>query len=143
MELTNNVKDIVLAAVADRLEPARKRANDIQEAAHEAGAAEIRKAFKRATAVLERETLAFKGWLAKNCKHVALKNPKDASVFDFSESRLASHVPGENARDAYDALRRAVTNRALRIASENPPRTAYAEVDKYLASIDPIKELGL
>lgn len=141
MELTNNTKDIVLEAVADRLEPAWKRAKEVQEAACKAGEEEIRTACVHAKAVLEREALAFKRWLAKNCKHVTLKNPND--FFEFSRYQLTSNVPGENARDAYDALRRNVTNRALRIASENPSKTAYAEVDRYLASIDPIKELGL
>ena len=66
----------------------------------------------------------------------------EASVFDFSTpDRFKLPFDSRRPREVFDAFRREVLQRALRVASEQPSRTAYATVDEYLAGIDAAKEL--
>lgn len=142
MEITNNVKEIIADAVDRKLAETRERANRIAEAARAAGREAKEKAEAHIRAVLKRETAEIRKWIAKNVKEVEVREDRWDSLLSFSSSCLRSKVKGEDARSRFDAYRHAVIHRALRVASENPSRTAYAEVDKFLAGINPAKECG-
>lgn len=142
MEITNNVKEIIVDAVDRKLAETRERADRVVAEAIEAGNAAKKKAEAHIREVLKREAAAIRKWIAKNVKEVEVREDRWDSLLSFSSSCLRSKVKGGDARSRFDAYRREVANRALRVASENPPRTAYAEVDKLLAGIDPAKECG-
>ena len=142
MQITNNVKDIIVDAVDRRLAETRERADRIAEEAIEAGNAAKKKAEAHIREVLKRETTEIRKWLAKNVEGVEVREDRWDSLLSFSSSCIRSKVKGEDARSRFDAYRHAVIHRALRVASENPSRTAYAEVDKFLAGINPAKECG-
>ena len=143
MEITNNVKEIIVDAVDRKLAETRERADRIVAEAIEAGNAAKKKAEAHIREVLKREAAEIRKWIAKNVKEVEVREDRWDSLLSFSSSCLRSKVKGEDARSRFDAYRHVVIYRALRVASENPSRTAYAEVDKYLASLDPFKELGI
>ncbi len=143
MEITNNVKGIIIDAVDRRLAETRDRANRIAEAARHAGLLAKNKAEAHIREVLKRETAEIRKWLARNVKEVEVREDRWDSLLSFSSSCLRSKVKGEDARRRFDAYHHAVIHRALRVASENPSRTAYAEVDKFLAGLNPAKECGL
>lgn len=140
MEITNNVKEIIVDAVDRKLAETRERADRIAAEAIEAGNAAEKKAEAHIREVLKRESAEIRKWLAKNVKEVEVREDRWDSLLSFSSSCLRSKVKGEDARSRFDAYRHAVIHRALRVASENPSRTAYAEVDKFLAGINPAKE---
>ena len=143
MEITNNVKEIIVDAVDRKLAETRDRANRVSAEAIEAGNAAKEKAEAHIRDVLKCETAEIRKWLAKNVKEVEVREDRWGSLLSFSSSCLRSKVKGEDARSRFDAYRHAVIHRALRVASENPSRTAYAEVDKFLAGINPAKECGI
>ena len=143
MEITNNVKEIIVDAVDRKLAETRERADRIAAEAIEAGNAAKKKAEAHIREALKRETAEIRKWIAKNVKEVEVREDRWDSLLSFSSSCIRSKVTGVDARSRFDAYRHAVINRALRVASENPPRTAYAEVDKLLAGINPAKEYGI
>lgn len=61
--------------------------------------------------------------------------------FDFC-SRLATNVV-RPAGISIDELRKDVIEKCKQIAVENGPKTAFGEIDKYLATVDPVKALKL
>ena len=109
----------------------------------EASNAAKKKAEAHIREVIKRESSEIRKWIAKNVKEVEAREDRWDSLLSFSSSCLRSKVKGEDARSRFDAYRHAVIHRALRVASENPSRTAYAEVDKLLAGINPAKECGI
>lgn len=143
MEITNNVKEIIVDAVDRKLAETCERADRVAAEAIEAGNKAKEKAEAHIREVLKRETAEIRKWIAKNVKEVKVREDRWDSLLSFSSSCIRSKVKGEDARSRFDAYRHSVVNRALRVASENPPRTAYAEVDKLLAGIDPAKECGI
>lgn len=143
MQITNNVKEIIVDAVDRRLAETRERADHVTEEARHAGVLAKNKAEAHISEVLKRETAEIRKWLAKNVKGVEVREDRWDSLLSFSSSCIRSKVQGGDARSLFDAYRHEVVNRALRVASENPSRTAYAEVDKFLAGIDPAKECGI
>ena len=143
MQITNNVKEIIVDAVDRRLAETRERADRIVAEAIEAGNKAKEKAEAHIREALKRETAEIRKWLAKNVKEVEVREDRWDSLLSFSSSCLRSKVKGEDVRSRFDAYRHAVIHRALRVASENPSRTAYAEVDKFLAGINPAKECGI
>ena len=142
MEITNNVKEIIVDAVDRKLAETRERADRIAGEARHAGVLAKNKAEAHIREVLKREAAEIRRWIAKNVKEVEVREDRWDSLLSFSSSCLRSKVKGEDARIRFDAYRHAVIHRALRVASENPSRTAYAEVDKFLAGINPAKECG-
>lgn len=143
MQITNNVKEIVVGTVDRRLAETRERADRVAAEAIEAGNAAKKKAEAHIREVLKRETAEIRKWLAKNVRAVEVHEERWNSLLSFSSSCLRSKVKGEDARSRFDAYRHEVIHRALRVASENPSRTAYAEVDKFLAGVNPAKECGI
>jgi len=143
MQITNNVKDIIVDAVDRRLAETRDRANRIAEEARHAGVLAKNKAEAHIREVLKRESAEIRKWLAKNVKGIEVREDRWDSLLSFSSSCIRSKVQGEDARRRFDDYRHEVIHRALRVASENPSRTAYAEVDKFLAGINPAKECGI
>lgn len=143
MEITNNVKEIIVDAVDRKLAETRERADRVTAEAIEAGNAAKKKAEAHIREAIDRYNAEIRKWIAKNVKEVEVREDRWDSLLSFSSSCLRSKVKGEDARSRFDAYRHTVINRALRVASENPPRTAYAEVDKLLAGIDPAKECGI
>ena len=143
MEITNNVKEIIVDAVDRKLAETRERADLIAAEAIEASNAAKKKAEAHIREVIKRESSEIRKWIAKNVKEVEAREDRWDSLLSFSSSCLRSKVKGEDARSRFDAYRHAVIHRALRVASENPSRTAYAEVDKLLAGINPAKECGI
>lgn len=142
MEITNNVKEIIVYAVDRKLAETRERADRVAAEAIEAGNAAKKKAEAHIREVLKRESSEIRKWISKNVKEVEVRENRWDSLLSFSSSCLRSKVKGEDARRRFDAYRHEVVNRALRVASENPSRTAYAEVDKLLAGLNPAKECG-
>ena len=142
MEITNNVKEIIVDAVDRKLAETRERADRVAAEASEAGNAAKEKAEAHVREALKRETAEIRKWIAKNVKEVEVREDRWDSLLRYSSNCLRSKVKGEDARSRFDAYRHEVINRALRVASENPSRTAYAEVDKFLAGINPAKECG-
>ena len=142
MQITNNVKEIIVDAVDRKLAETRERADRVVEEARHAGVLAKNKAEAHIREALKRETAEIRKWLAKNVKEVEVREDRWGSLLSFSSSCLRSKVKGDDARSRFDAYRHAVIHRALRVASENPSRTAYAEVDKFLAGINPAKECG-
>ena len=142
MEITNNVKEIIVDAVDRKLAETRERADRVTEEARHAGVLAKNKAEAHIREALKRESAEIRKWIAKNVKEVEVREDRWDSLLSFSSSCLRSKVKGEDARSRFDAYRHAVIHRALRVASENPSRTAYAEVDKLLAGINPTKECG-
>ena len=148
MEITNTIHDIIMGQVDNRLKPARVLAGKEEEALEHAEVVlrnELREKMREFAKEADRK---FRAWVAKRKDGKGIKvrayynDDSDASVFDFSSPdrfRLPfdSRRPGE----AFSAYRREVLQRALRIASENPPRTAYTAVDAYLGGIDAVAEL--
>ena len=66
------------------------------------------------------------------------------SAFDVeSNYALNAELPNPISREGYTRLRDEILEKVKQIAVENGPKTAFGEVDKYLASIDAVKELGL
>jgi hypothetical protein len=143
MQITNNVKEIIVDAVDRRLADTRERADHIAAVAMEIGCREGGKVEAHIREVLKRETAEIRKWIAKNCKFVFVREDCWDSLLSFSSRCLQSKVKGEDARRRFDDYRHEVIYRALRVASENPSRTAHAEVDKFLAGIDPAKECGI
>lgn len=142
MKITNIVKDIIVEHVDRKLAETRERADRIAAEAIEVGNAATKKAEAHIREVLKRETAEIRKWLAKNVGEVEVREARWDSLLSFSSSCLRSKVKGEDARRRFDDYRHEVIHRALRVASENPSRTAYAEVDKLLAGINPAKECG-
>lgn len=142
MEITNNVKDIIVFHVDRKLAETCERADRVAAEAIEAGNKAKEKAEAHIREVLKRETAEIRKWLAKNVKEVEVREDRWGSLLCYSSSCLCSKMKGKDARRRFDAYRLAVIHRALRVASENPSRTAYAEVDKFLAGINPAKECG-
>lgn len=148
MEITNTIHDIIMGQVDDRLGPARVLAEKTKEALQareNALRGELREKMRELAKEADRK---FRAWVAKRKDGKGIKvrayynDDADASVFDFSSPDrfklpFDSRQPGE----AFSAFRREILQRALRIASENPPRTAYTAVDEYLAGIDPVEAL--
>lgn len=143
MEITNNVKEIIVFHIDRKLAETRERADRVTEEARHAGVLAKNKAEAHIREVLKRDAAEIRKWLAKNVKEVEVREDRWDSLLCYSSSCLRSKVKGEDARSRFDAYRHEVIHRALRVASENPSRTAYAEVDKFLAGIDPAKECGL
>lgn len=143
MDITQTIHDIIEGQVDARLEPARalvvKERAELQakrSALYAELAGKMRELAKEADA-------KFRAWLDKRPGGKTIK-PRDyyrsSSVFDtMSAEHFATPFDGDP-REAFDALRRETLQRALRIASENPSRTAYVAVDTYLDEIDPAKE---
>lgn len=142
MQITNNVKEIIVDAVDRKLAETRERADHIAAVAMEIGCREEGKVEAHIRGVLKRETAEIRKWIAKNCKFVFVREDRWDSLLSFSSRCLQWKVKGDDARRRFDDYRHEVVNRALRVASENPSRTAYAEVDKFLAGINPAKECG-
>lgn len=142
MEITNNVKEIIVDAVDRKLAETRERADRIVEKARHAGVLAKNKAEAHIREAIDRYNAELRKWIAKNVKEVEVRENRWDSLLCYSSSCLCSKVKGEDARSRFDAYRHAVIHRALRVASENPSRTAYAEVDKFLAGINPAKECG-
>lgn len=142
MEITNNAKEIIVDAVDRKLAETRERADRIAAEAIEAGNKAKKKAEDHIREALKRETAEIRKWLAKNVREVEVREDRWDSLLCYSLSCLRSKVKGEDARRRFDDYRHEVIHRALRVASENPSRTAYAEVDKFLAGINPAKECG-
>lgn len=150
MDITNTIHDIIMGQVDDRLEPARVLA-DKTKGALQARENALREELRAKMQELAKEAdRKFRAWLAKrpaekraelrrrwagdNCAIdcvFSLENPEHF-VLPFDSRRP---------REVFDALRREVLQRALRVASEQPSRTAYAAVDEYLAGVDCVKEL--
>jgi hypothetical protein len=143
MQITNNVKDIIVDAVDRRLAETRERADRVTEEARHAGVLAENKAEAHIREVLKRESTEIRKWLAKNVKGIEVREDRWDSLLSFSSSCIRSKVQGEDARRRFDDYRHEVIHRALRVASENPSRTAYAEVDKFLAGINPARECGI
>lgn len=142
MEITNNVKEIIVDAVDRKLAETCERADRVTEEALHAGVLAKNKAEAHIREALKRESAEIRKWIAKNVEEVEVREDRWDSLLSFSSSCLRSKVKGDDARSRFDAYRHAVIHRALRVASENPSRTAYAEVDKFLAGINPAKECG-
>lgn len=142
MEITNNVKEIIVYAVDRRLAETRERADRIAAEAIEAGNAAKKKAEAHVREALKRETAEIRKWIAKNVKEVEVREDLWDLLLSLSSVCLRLKAKGGDARSRFDAYRHEVVNRALRVASENPSRTAYAEVDKLLAGLNPAKECG-
>lgn len=142
MEITNNVKEIIVDAVDRKLAETRGRADRIAEEAIEAGNAARKKAEAHIREVLKRETAEIRKWLAKNVLGIAVCENRYDHLLRYSSSCLETNMKGERAESRFREYRHEVVNRALRVASENPSRTAYAEVDRFLAGINPAKECG-
>ena len=149
MEITNTIHDIIMGQVDDRLEPARALADKEKEALRvreNALRGELREKMRELAKEADRK---FRAWVArrKDGKGIRLTRAEwdeqpDECVFSFRDpDRFALPFSSSKPGDAFGWFRREVLQRALRIASENPPRTAYAAVDEYLAGIDPVKEL--
>lgn len=143
MQITNNVKEIIVDAVDRRLAETRDRANRIAEEAREAGRKAKEKAEAHIREALKRETAEIRKWLARNVKEVAVCGNRYDQLLRYSSSCLETNVKGERAENRFREYRHEVIHRALRVASENPSRTAYAEVDKFLAGVNPAKECGI
>ena len=148
MEITNTIHDIIMGQVDDRLEPARVLADKEKEALEHAEVVlrnELREKMRELAKEADRK---FRAWVAKRKDGKEIKvrayynDDTDASVFDFSTPDRFK-LPFDSCRpgDEFGGFRREVLQRALRIASENPPRTAYAAVDEYLLGLDPVAEL--
>lgn len=142
MQITNNVKEIIVDAVDRRLAETRERADHVTAEALDAGCRAAAKAEAHIREALKRESAEIRKWLAKNVKGVFVREDRWDSLLSFSSSCIRSKVQGEDARRRFDDYRHEVIHRALRVASENPSRTAYAEVDRFLAGINPAKECG-
>ena len=147
MDITNTIHDIIMGQVDDRLEPARVIADKTKEAL-QARENALREELRAKMQELAKEAdRKFRAWLAKrpaekraelrrrwagdNCAIdcvFSLENPEHF-VLPFDSRRP---------REVFDALRREVLQRALRVASEHPSRTAYAAVDELLAGINPV-----
>ena len=143
MQITNNVKEIIVDAVDRKLAETRERADRAAAEAIEAGNKAKKKAEAHIREAIDRYNAELRKWIAKNVKEVEVREDRWDLLLCCSSSCLRSKVKGEDARSRFDAYRHAVIHRALRVASENPSRTAYAEVDKLLAGIDPAKECGI
>ena len=148
MEITNTIHDIIMGQVDDRLETARVLANKEKDALQHAEVAlrnELREKMRELAKEADRK---FRAWVAKRKDGKEIKARRcwgeddDRPVFDFSDpDRFALPFDSRRPGEAFSAFRREILQRALRIASENPPRTAYAAVDEYLAGIEPVAEL--
>lgn len=149
MEITNTIHDIIMGQVDDRLEPARVLADKEKEALRVRESAlrgELREKMRELAKEADRK---FRAWVAKrkDGKGIRLTRAEwderpDECMFNFRDpDRFALPFSSSKPGDAFGCFRREVLQRALRVASENPPRTAYAAVDEYLAGIDPVKEL--
>lgn len=148
MEITNTIHDIIMGQVDDRLEPARVLADKEKDALEHAEVAlrnELREKMREFAKEADRKCRA---WVAKRKDGKGIKvrayynDDADTSVFDFSSpDRFKLPFDSRRPGEAFSAFRREVLQRALRIASENPPRTAYTAVDEYLAGIDPVEAL--
>lgn len=149
MEITNTIHDIIMGQVDERLEPARvlaEKTKEVLQARESALRGELREKMREFAKEADRK---FRAWVAKRkdgkgirLTRVEWDERPDECVFNFRDpERFAlpfnSRQPGEE----FNELRREVLQRALRVASENPSRTAYAAVDEYLAGIDPVAEL--
>lgn len=148
MDITNTIHDIIMGQVDDRLEPARALADKEKEALEHAEVVlrnELREKMRELAKEADRK---FRAWVARRKDGKGIKvrayynDDTDASVFDFSSpDRFKLPFDSRHPREVFDAFRREVLQRALRVASEQPSRTAYAAVDEYLAGVDPVKEL--
>ena len=148
MEITNTIHDIIMGQVDAWLEPARVLADKEEDALQHAEVVlrnELREKMRELAKEADRK---FRAWVAKrkdgkSIKVRAYQNAgADVPVFDFSSpDRFKLPFDSHRPREVFDALRREVLQRALRIASENPRRTAYMAVDEYLAGIDCVAEL--
>jgi len=145
MDITNTIHDIIMGQVDAWLEPARVLAGKEEEALRARENAlrnELREKMRELAKEADRK---FRAWVAKRKDGKGIKvrayynDDAEASVFDFSSpDRFELPFGSRQPREAYDALRREVLQRALRVASEHPSRTAYAAVDELLAGIDPV-----
>lgn len=149
MEITNTIHDIIMGQVDDWLEPARVLADKEKEALEHAEVV-LRNALRGMMRELAKEAdRKFRAWVAKRKggKGIRLTRAEwderpDECVFYFRDpERFALPFDSRRPGEAFSAFRREVLQRALRIASENPPRTAYTAVDAYLGGIDPVAEL--
>ena len=148
MEITNTIHDIIMGQVDNRLKPARVFADKKKEALEHAEVV-LRNALRGKMCELAKEAdRQFRAWVAKQKGGKGIKvrayynDDTEASVFDFSSpDRFKLPFDSRQPDEAFSAFRREVLQRALRIASENPPRTAYTAVDAYLAGIDPVAAL--
>ena len=148
MEITNTIQGIIMGQVDDRLEPARVLAYKEKEALEHAEVVlrnELREKMRELAKEADRK---FRAWVAKRKDGKGIKvrayynDDADVSVFDFSTpDRFKLPFDSRRPGAAFSAFRREVLQRALRIASENPPRTAYTAVDAYLGGIDPVAAL--
>lgn len=149
MEITNTIHDIIMGQVDDRLEPARVLAEKTKEslqARESALRGELREKMRELAKEADRK---FRAWVArrKDGKGIRLTRAEwnvrpDECVFNFRDpDRFALPFSSSKPGDAFGWFRREVLQRALRVASENPPRTAYAAVDEYLLGLDPVAEL--
>lgn len=148
MEITNTIHDIIMGQVDDRLEPARVLADKTKDALEHAEIV-LRNALRGKMRELAKEAdRQFRAWVAKQKGGKGIKvqayynDDTDAPVFDFSSpDRFKLPFDSRRPGEVFSGFRREVLQRALRIASENPPRTAYTAVDAYLGGIDPVAEL--
>ena len=147
MNVTNTIHDIIMGQVDARLEPARVSASKEEEAL-QARENALREELRAKMQELAKEAdRKFRAWVAKRKDGKGIRvrasyGGEDASAFGFSNpDRFALPFNSRQPGEAFSAFRREVLQRALRIASENPPRTAYTAVDAYLGGIDPVKEL--
>lgn len=148
MDITNTIHNIIMGQVDARLEPARVSASKEEEALQHAEVVlrnELREKMRELAKEADRK---FRAWVAKrkDGKDIRVRayynDDTEASVFDFSTpDRFKLPFDSRRPREVFDALRREVLQRALRVASEHPSRTAYIAVDAYLGEIDPVKEL--
>ena len=149
MDITNTIHDIIMGQVDAWLEPARVLAGKEEEALRareNALRGELREKMRELAKEADRK---FRAWVARRKDGKGIKvrhswgDDEDACpVFSFTDpDRFGLPVCSRDVRETYDALRREVLQRALRVASEHPSRTAYAMVDGVLAMIDPVAAL--
>ena len=149
MEITNTIHDIIMGQVDNWLEPARvlaKKTKEALQARENALRGELREKMREFAKEADRK---FRAWVArrKDGKGIRLTRAEwderpDECLFVFRDpERFALPFNSRQPGEGFSAFRREVLQRALRIASENPPRTAYTAVDAYLGGIDPVAEL--
>lgn len=147
MDITNTIHDIIMGQVDARLEPARlvskKRSSELAEKENQL----CSKLNGKMRELCEKAEKDFRVWLDKLPDGKSIKTRKrwagEGSAFSFtSADRFDLPFDSRAPEEAFSAYRRDVLQKALRVASENPSKTAYAEVDKFLAGIDPVKEIA-
>lgn len=145
MDITNTIHDIIMGQVDAALRPAGIAAKKKRAELEEKESKLESKINAKLREMCDKANKDFRAWLDKLPGGKSIKRRRwrgEGGAFSYtSADDFTLPFDSREPDEVFSAYRRDVLQKAIRIASENPSRIAYAKVDEFLAGTDHVKEI--